>query len=170
MTNKTSNQGAKLVSQTYESPLGDLLIVASEVGLRAILWPLETEHTRIKLDDYTEGANAVITQARVELDEYFAGTRRDFDVPIDPVGTEFQKDVWRSLRKIGYAKTSSYGEQANGMGKPKAVRAVASANGKNPISIVVPCHRVIGSNGSLTGFAGGLDSKRWLLNHELTHA
>ena len=172
MTNKTTKTQPRqeLWSQTYDSPLGELLIVASDLGLRAILWPLETEATRVKLGDYTEGNNSVITQAVLELDEYFAGTRHDFDVAIDPVGTDFQKSVWTSLRDIGYAKTKSYGEQADQIGKPTAVRAVASANGKNPISIVVPCHRVIGANGSLTGFAGGLDSKRWLLNHELTNA
>ena len=159
-----------LVSYAYDSPLGELLIVASDEGLRAILWPLESEHSRVKLGDYMEGSNPVIAQAVSELDEYFAGKRHNFDVAIDPVGTDFQKSVWTSLRNIGYAKTKSYGEQADAIGKPTAVRAVASANGKNPISIVVPCHRVIGANGSLTGFAGGLDSKRWLLEHELANA
>ena len=156
-----------LVSYAYDSPLGELLIVASDEGLRAILWPLESEHSRVKLGDYMECSNPVIAQAVSELDEYFAGKRHNFDVAIDPVGTDFQKSVWTSLRNIGYAKTKSYGEQADAIGKPTAVRAVAAANGKNPISIVVPCHRVIGANGSLTGFAGGLDSKRWLLEHEL---
>lgn len=159
-----------LLTQTYESPVGELLLVASEAGLRAILWPNDNdERARVKLGACTEGTNEILGQAKTELDEYFAGERRNFDVALDPKGTDFQKQVWSSLRKIDYGTTQSYGQQAVAIDRPTAVRAVASANGKNPISIVVPCHRVIGSNGSLTGFAGGLDAKRWLLQHELSH-
>lgn len=160
-----------VLTKKYHSPLGVLLLVASDVGLRAILWPNDTdERARVKLGDRKSGTNEILTQTARELDEYFAGERQEFDVPLDAVGTEFQKTVWASLQKINYATTQSYGQQATAIGKPTAVRAVASANGKNPISIVVPCHRVVGSNGSLTGFAGGIDSKRWLLEHELANA
>lgn len=160
-----------LTTTTYQSPVGELLLVASDSGLRAVLWPDDTaERARVKLGDSKPGNNEVLAQATRELDEYFAGKRQDFDVALDPIGTDFQKAVWTSLRKIRYGTTQSYGDQAEVIGRPTAVRAVASANGKNPISIVVPCHRVIGSNGKLTGFAGGLDAKRWLLDHEAANA
>ncbi len=159
-----------LLTQTYESPVGQLLLVASEDGLRAILWPNDNdERARVKLGPCSDGTNDILAQTKTELDEYFAGERRNFDVALDPKGTDFQKQVWTSLGKIDYGTTQSYGAQAIVIERPTAVRAVASANAKNPISIVVPCHRVIGSDGSLTGFAGGLDAKRWLLQHELSH-
>jgi methylated-DNA-[protein]-cysteine S-methyltransferase len=101
-----------------------------------------------------------------QLQEYFAGNRRDFDLPLDPVGTEFQQQVWHVLRTIPYGETISYGEQARRLGDVNKSRAVGAANGRNPISIIVPCHRVVGSTGKLTGFAGGLDTKAWLLQHE----
>ncbi len=159
-----------LTTQSYDSPLGELLLAASESGLRAILWPNDNdERARVKLGPCEDGSNKILDQTKRELDEYFAGERRTFDVALDPKGTDFQNQVWASLSKIEYGTTQSYGDQAVAIERPTAVRAVASANGKNPISIVVPCHRVIGSNGSLTGFAGGLDAKRWLLQHELSH-
>jgi methylated-DNA-[protein]-cysteine S-methyltransferase len=105
-----------------------------------------------------------------QLEEYFKGERRDFDLPLRLEGTEFQKRAWRNLLEIGYGETRSYGEQARRIGNANASRAVGLANGKNPIPIVVPCHRVIGANGSLTGFGGGIDRKRWLLAHERLHA
>ena len=101
-----------------------------------------------------------------QLDDYFAGDRQDFDVPLDPVGTEFQRSAWEALRTIGYGSTISYGEQAARMGDRRKARAVGAANGRNPISIIVPCHRVVGANGALTGFAGGVETKAWLLDHE----
>ncbi len=101
-----------------------------------------------------------------QLAEYFDGERTDFDVPLDPVGTEFQRAAWSALRTIPYGTTVSYGEQAERMGDRRKARAVGAANGRNPISIVVPCHRVVGANGALTGFAGGTDTKAWLLDHE----
>ena len=101
-----------------------------------------------------------------QLTEYFAGERTTFDLPLDPVGTEFQVAAWRALGEIPYGETRTYGEQAAGIGRPTAVRAIGAANGKNPLSIVLPCHRVVGADGSLTGFAGGLDAKRFLLTHE----
>lgn len=101
-----------------------------------------------------------------QLDEYFAGTRREFDLPLAPAGTEFQLAAWRALQAIPYGQTRTYQQQAQALGKPKAMRAVGAANGKNPLPIVVPCHRVIGKDGSLVGFGGGLSCKQWLLAHE----
>ena len=108
----------------------------------------------------------MLRAATEQLGEYFAGTRKDFDLPLAPEGTPFQQKSWEALRAIPYGETISYGEQARRLGSPSAVRAVGAANGRNPISIIVPCHRVIGSDGSLTGFAAGLDAKAWLLRHE----
>ncbi|MDA3028526.1 MAG: methylated-DNA--[protein]-cysteine S-methyltransferase, partial [Actinomycetota bacterium] len=108
----------------------------------------------------------ILDQAMTELREYFAGDRTQFTLPLDPAGTEFQKTVWSSLSRIPSGSTSSYAEQAAAIGRPSAVRAVASANGRNPLAVIVPCHRVIGADGSLTGFAWGLDAKQWLLRHE----
>lgn len=113
-----------------------------------------------------ERAERVLDAAQVQLEEYFAGERVDFDVSLDPVGTEFQHSAWTALRSIPFGETVSYGEQAERLGDKKKARAVGAANGKNPISIIVPCHRVVGANGSLTGFAGGVDIKQWLLAHE----
>jgi methylated-DNA-[protein]-cysteine S-methyltransferase len=108
----------------------------------------------------------VLAQARQQLTEYFAGSRTTFDLPLDPSGTEFQRRVWDSLRTIPYGTTTSYGAIARRLGDPHATRAVGAANGQNPIPIVVPCHRVVGAKGELTGFGGGIDRKRWLLEHE----
>lgn len=107
-----------------------------------------------------------LAEARAQLDEYFAGTRTDFELELAADGTLFQKKVWKALRTIPFGTTQSYGQLATKIGKPTAARAVGAANGCNPISIVVPCHRVIGADGSLTGFGGGLKRKQWLLNHE----
>lgn len=155
-------------------PVDHLLLVASKRGLRALLWPNDLDNSRIKarvrLDDAVEGSNGILDQTVGELDEYFGGERRSFSLPLDPLGTEFQRAVWFGLARIPYAETTSYGKQAAELGRPSAVRAVAAANGRNPISIVLPCHRIIGADGSLTGFAAGLEVKAWLLNHESGHA
>lgn len=111
-------------------------------------------------------AAAPLRETARQLEEYFKGERREFDLPLRLDGTEFQRRAWRNLLEIPYGKTRSYGEQAERIGNPKASRAVGLANGRNPIPIVVPCHRVIGANGSLTGFGGGIARKRWLLAHE----
>lgn len=160
-----------LTTCTYESPLGILRLIASMQGLRAVLWPndewsAEGDQGRVKPGPTDEGPSPILRQAATELDEYFAGSRESFDVALDPVGTEFQLSVWHGLANVPFGQTTSYGEQAAALGKPKAIRAVASANGKNPISIILPCHRIIGADGSLTGFAGGLEGKAWLLRHE----
>ena len=102
-----------------------------------------------------------------QLQEYFSGTRTEFDIPLDLHGTEFQIAAWKSLSGVPYGNTASYSEQARSIGRPKAVRAIGSANGRNPIPIILPCHRIIGSDGSLTGFGGGLPVKKWLLQHEV---
>ena len=116
--------------------------------------------------DLVEGSTPILDEAVKQLEEYFAGTRRDFDLPLDPLGTPFQQSAWMVLRSIPYGQTISYGQQALQLGDPNKARAVGAANGKNPLSIVVPCHRVVGSTGHLTGFAAGLDIKSWLLDHE----
>lgn len=154
------------VQTTYSSPVGDLTIIGSESGLRAILWPNERPGrvtiNHLVVPDIDGRLDLVVEQ----LDDYFAGTRHEFSVPLVPSGTEFQRAVWQQLSSIPYGRTSSYGELAAAIGKPSAARAVGAATGLNPISVVVPCHRLVGSKGSLTGFAGGLDAKRWLLRHE----
>ena len=164
---------AELSRLIVTSPVGDLTLVASPRGVRAVLWPNEFVALRDDDAEYVplapQGdarAVAVLQQAQHELAEYFAGDRRNFDVPLDPVGTKFQLAAWLELRRIPFGSTISYGEQARRLGDVRKSRAVGSANGRNPISIIVPCHRVVGSNGKLVGFAAGLDAKAWLLNHE----
>ena len=155
-----------LATTSMESPVGQLTLVASDEGLRAILWPAE-DPERVPMDDaVTCPDHPVLRSAQEQLTEYFEGSRREFNLPLDPVGTEFQHQAWNELRQIPYGETLSYGRQAERLGDRNKARAVGAANGKNPISIVVPCHRVVGSTGQLTGFAGGLDRKSWLLDHE----
>ena len=151
---------------TIDSPIGPLGLVATEEGLRAVSW--RGEETSVKLpDDMVEDpAHPILHQAAQQLDEYFDGKRTSFDLPLDLRGTPFQVAAWRALGDIPYGSTRSYGEQASLIGRPKAVRAVGQANGRNPVPIVLPCHRVIGANGSLVGFGGGLDLKSQLLEHE----
>ena len=157
---------SELFSAVTDSPVGALTIVASNDGVRAILWPGD-DPARVRIAATTERPeHAVLVMAVVQLNEYFDGERTDFDVPLDPVGTEFQRAAWEALRTIPYGTTVSYGEQAERVGDRRKARAVGAANGRNPISIVVPCHRVVGANGALTGFAGGTDTKAWLLAHE----
>jgi methylated-DNA-[protein]-cysteine S-methyltransferase len=153
---------------TIDSPVGKLRLIAGERGLRAVLWGAEDVARIASIDeaDLIEGTTAVLDEAATQLEEYFAGSRREFDLPLDPLGTPFQQSAWMVLRTIPYGKTMSYGQQARQLGDPNKARAVGAANGKNPLSIVVPCHRVIGSGGQLTGFAAGVEIKSWLLDHE----
>ena len=148
------------------SPVGVLTLVARDTGLTAILW--EDDHPqRVRLGAMTEdAAHPVLVAAAAQLGEYFAGERQLFDLPLDFRGTDFQKSVWAALLAIPFGETRSYGEIARAIGRPTASRAVGAANGRNPISIVAPCHRVIGGNGALTGFAGGLAAKTLLLRLE----
>jgi len=146
------------------SPIGPLFLVADDEGLREIRFELERRaHTP---QAHWEHAPHKLAEVRRQLDEYFAGERTTFDLPLKPLGTEFQQLVWQALTTIGYAQTASYGQIAQQIHRPKASRAVGAANGRNPIPIIIPCHRVIGSNGTLTGFAGGLAAKQWLLGRE----
>jgi methylated-DNA-[protein]-cysteine S-methyltransferase len=153
-------------SKQIDSPVGRLTLVASDAGLAAILWPND-ELDRVRLGEPIErNDHPVLLETERQLREYFAGRRKVFELPLDFHGTEFQRKVWAALLTIPYGETRSYAQIARQIGQPAAVRAVGAANGKNPISIVAPCHRVIGSNGTLTGFAGGLDAKAFLLAHE----
>jgi len=155
------------VFKTMKSPVGELTLVGSDQGLAAVLWEND-DPSRVRLGAATEDrTHPVLVQAQQQLEEYFAGKRRTFSVKLAAAGTEFQNQVWRALRTIPFGETRSYGEIADQIGKAKAVRAVGAANGRNPISIIVPCHRVIGANGKLTGFAGGLEVKAQLLALEL---
>jgi len=147
----------------HDTPIGRLLLLADEVGLTEIRFAQEEGHAIEAA--WTEGS-ALLEEAARQLDAYFAGTLRDFDLALSAQGTEFMKTVWAELVRIPFGRTVSYGQLAERIGNPKASRAVGLANGKNPLPIVVPCHRVIGANGTLTGFAGGLDLKRRLLEHE----
>ena len=151
---------------TLTTPIGELLLIADSDGaLTAVHLPGRHGSTAgMQRDD------ALLEPARRQLAEYFAGERRDFDLPLRPEGAPFQLQVWDKLKAIPYGETVSYGEIARELGHPTASRAVGAANGRNPIAIVVPCHRVIGANGSLTGYAGGLDQKRALLDLEAGRA
>ncbi|MFT4257802.1 MAG: methylated-DNA--[protein]-cysteine S-methyltransferase [Pseudoxanthomonas sp.] len=155
---------AALLSQQVPSPIGTLTLVANDAHLREIHFPKERHPSKRPLPP--TGDNAVLRAAREQLDAYFAGNLRRFDLPLDPAGTDFQREVWAMLAQIPHGRTWSYGELARHIGKPDAVRAVGAANGRNPIPIVLPCHRVIGADGSLTGFGGGLPTKRFLLQLE----
>lgn len=150
------------------TPIGSLLLVSDGEGLVYIGLP---RHGNAQTAP--EGARASVSKLRAaarQLDEYFAGKRLQFDVPLHPSGTPFQLEVWRALLAIPYGETVSYADIARRIGRPRAVRAVGAANGANPLSILMPCHRVIGSDGNLTGYGGGLPAKRWLLAHERKHA
>jgi methylated-DNA-[protein]-cysteine S-methyltransferase len=155
-----------MVCKFMDSPVGRLKLVASEKGLVAILWENDAPH-RVVLGDLREDdRQAVLVETERQLREYFAGKRQDFSIPLDMRGTPFQMSVWEALLAIPFGETRSYGQLARQLGRPTAMRAVGAANGRNPISIVVPCHRVIGSSGKLTGFAGGLETKALLLKIE----
>lgn len=153
------------VHTTIESPVGPLLLGANEAGVCLIEFH-ESKHRVPRNPDWREGESELLERTRRQLAEYFAGTRRTFDLPLAPKGTEFQRAVWRALADIPYGETISYVQLATRVGKPAATRAVGAANGRNPLPIVLPCHRVIGANGSLTGFGGGLPTKQFLLRHE----
>ncbi len=150
-----------------ESPVGELLVAADENAVTMIGFR-EGRHPGMIAEGWRQGG-PVVAEARRQLSEYFQGRRRRFDLPLAPSGTPFQLRAWRALQEIPYGATRSYGEQARAMGQPRAVRAVGAANGRNPIAIVVPCHRVIGGDGTLTGYGGGLDIKQYLIELERRH-
>lgn len=147
-----------------DSPVGLLTVAATDAGLHAIEFP-RNRHPADR-HGWTEGDHALIDLAARQLDEYFAAERQAFDLPLAPRGTDFQRTVWMTLAGIGYGETISYAQLAQRVGKPTAMRAVGAANGRNPLPIVLPCHRVIGADGSLTGFGGGLPTKQFLLELE----
>jgi len=143
------------------SPVGELTICANDDAITAVAFPGD-----IATPDNEPQPNELVRRAMDQLQDYFSGQRKGFDLPLNPAGTAFQQSVWQALLTVPYGRTASYGEIAAAIGNAKASRAVGLANGRNPIAIVVPCHRIIGRNGSLTGYGGGLDRKRWLLTHE----
>ena len=149
-----------------ESPYGGMLLTASERGLTGVYFDRQKYYPRVGAEWELGRTHAVLKAARKQLKEYFSGKRRDFDLPLDPAGTPFQRSVWRQIAKVRFGKTVSYGELARRTGRPGSARAAGAATGRNPIGIVVPCHRIVGANGSLTGYAGGLDRKRALLELE----
>jgi methylated-DNA-[protein]-cysteine S-methyltransferase len=155
-----------LAYKTMESPVGKLKLVASNEGLVAVLWQNDRP-SRMRVGELVEDdEHPILLKAERQLGEYFAGKRKEFEVPLDMRGTSFQKNVWEALLAIPFGETRSYGQLAKQLGNPNATRAVGAANGRNPLSIIVPCHRVIGSTGKLTGFGGGLETKAHLLNLE----
>jgi len=154
------------LSRTMASPVGELTLIASQQGLAAVLWEND-DPARVRLEPRADDPHhSILAKADRQLGEYFAGRRRAFDLPLDFHGTDFQRQVWAALLTIPFGETRSYADIATQIGKPKACRAVGAANGRNPISIIAPCHRVVGASGALTGFAGGLDAKRYLLGLE----
>jgi methylated-DNA-[protein]-cysteine S-methyltransferase len=148
----------------YKSPIGTAKIIGDENGVQSI--SLLDKDFAIDEEASNQDLASCMKNCVVQLDEYFSGTRTEFNLKLNPQGTDFQQKVWKELLNIPFNKVKTYLEQTKALGDVKAIRAVASANGKNPISIVIPCHRVIGSDGSLTGYAGGLWRKKWLLEHE----
>ena len=149
-----------LTTMMMRSPVGALWLCAEDDRLVELSLPDRPAPSG------PGGRGGVLARAAAQLTEYFAGERRDFDLPLAPGGTEFQRTVWHALADIPFGATCSYGDLARVVGRPSASRAVGAANGKNPIAIILPCHRVIGASGELTGYGGGLPMKRWLLDHE----
>lgn len=167
---RTKISKSQAIKQYYftmlDSPIGRLKLVASDEGLAGILWEVERPG-RVNLNPQLENDHhPILLRVVKQLKEYFSGSRMVFDVPLDFKGTAFQKAVWERLVRIPFGETRTYGEIAKELGKPTAMRAVGAANGRNPIAIIAPCHRVIGANGTLTGFAGGLAAKAFLLELE----
>ena len=153
---------AVIFHRVIESPVGPLAIAASDAGVHAIEFHAP-RHVGARDARWREGGHPLLDAIATQLDDYFAGARHVFDLPLAPEGTDFQRTVWRTLATIPYGETISYAQLAARIDRPSAVRAVGAANGRNPIPIVLPCHRVIGADGSLTGFGGGLPTKRFLL-------
>lgn len=167
MAQQPQHTGTMYYSE-MESPLGPLLLTGNGAAL-ASLYMHDQKH-RPALPSSYQRDDRVFARVREQLRAYFAGELQNFDIPLAPSGTAFQEEVWQALRTIPYGAIETYGSLAARIGRPGASRAVGLANGRNPIGIIVPCHRVIGANGSLTGYGGGIDRKRWLLEHERRHA
>ena len=143
----------------YDTPVGKLCIGEEDDSITRVTWSKVPQ-------EYIQEETELILNCKIQLEEYFAGNRKQFDLPLAPKGTDFQKRVWKALTDIPYGETRTYGEIAAAVGSPKAARAVGMANNKNPIGIIIPCHRVVGANGKLVGYAGGMEKKEWLLNLE----
>lgn len=153
-------------SKTINSPVGKLKLIANNQALLAVLWERDNPN-RVDIESGVEKADhPILVETEKQLNEYFAGERQQFDIKLEFIGTDFQKQVWQALLTIPYGETRSYGQIAVQLNNPKSIRAVGAANGKNPISIIAPCHRVVGASGSLTGFVGGLENKATLLKIE----
>jgi methylated-DNA-[protein]-cysteine S-methyltransferase len=166
MTRTEQRARPRLVRKRMSSPVGMLTLVASEAGLAAILWENDRP-LRVRLSiEAEDNAHPVLVEAERQLAEYFSGRRQQFSLTLDPSGTDFQRRVWSALMTIPFGETRSYAQIAAQIGQPRAARAVGAANARNPLSIVAPCHRVVGASGALTGFAGGLDVKAQLLELE----
>jgi methylated-DNA-[protein]-cysteine S-methyltransferase len=149
-----------------ETSYGEMLLGGCDESLHHVLLPNASREARPRLRAEDHGCPAAVRRAAAQLEEYFAGERTSFDLPLELLGTPFEKEVWLALQTIPYGETASYGEIARKLGRPSASRAVGMANSRNPLPVVLPCHRVIGSNGSLTGFGGGLELKALMLEHE----
>jgi methylated-DNA-[protein]-cysteine S-methyltransferase len=166
----TTSTTTPLASQLLDSPVGPLTIVGSAAGVRAVLWPGDDpSRAGVGGIPLLPGSAAVLGETARQLEAYFAGTRITFDLPLDLHGTSFQLAAWQALAEIPYGETRTYADQAARLGNPAAVRAVGAANGRNPLSIILPCHRVVGSDGGLRGYAGGLEAKAALLDFEREH-
>lgn len=154
-------------SGSLKAPIGEVVVIASDRGVHNVMFDPDETPKGIDPDDITRRpSHPMVASALTQLREYFAGTRTEFDLPLDLQGTEFQVSAWKALAKVKYGQTATYARQAASIGRPTATRAIGAANGRNPVAIVLPCHRIVGSDGSLTGFAGGLGVKQWLLDHE----
>jgi methylated-DNA-[protein]-cysteine S-methyltransferase len=166
---KETTSKRKVAKRKITSPIGDLYIEATAEALTSLYWAEKKTPTMSHGEDSAQAisqAQAILDQSEKELKEYFLGQRQNFSIPLSPEGTSFQKQVWGSLQKIPYGETVAYGWQADKIGNPKAVRAVGTANGANPLAIVIPCHRVIRADKSLGGYGGGLPMKKFLLSLE----
>lgn len=159
---------ADIAYDVFDSPIGPLVVAIENEAIAHLLLPKDSKPAHVPPDWHRSPAKA--REARAQLAAYFAGQLLAFDVPLAPRGTPFQRSVWNQLVQIRYGDTTSYVALARRLGNPNAMRAVGAANGANPIAIIVPCHRVIGHDGQLVGFGGGLPAKRWLLDHERHHA
>lgn len=158
---RTANLPSDLAYDQFDTPIGPLTIAADAEGLRYVVFA-EARHRPVACPQWRHHAQA-LHEPRRQLLAYFAGELTHFELPLSVQGTDFQQRAWAALREIPYGQTRSYSDQASAIGSPRAVRAIGLANGRNPLPIIIPCHRVIGRDGSLTGFGGGLDCKRWLL-------
>ena len=166
-----------IITKHITTPLGKMIAGATDEGIclfdfefRKMMPAIRKRISSFLQDDFVEGEHELIEQLQGQINEYFKGDRQQFDLPLLLTGTAFQQKVWEALHTIPYGSTRSYMQQTKVLGDEKAIRAVARANGENCLAIIVPCHRVVGSDGSLTGYAGGLKAKKWLLEHEAKHA